>query len=75
MMCPNCGCDKFTVMKVFRDSVRRNKRWYQKTDADTRYIICDDCGQRYITETKIIAKILYENFKKKEVEIEHNREN
>ncbi len=46
MICPNCGCDKFTVMKVFRDNVRRNKRWYQKTDADTRYIICDDCGQR-----------------------------
>jgi len=62
MFCRYCGSDKFIVLKVNRErryDVRR-RSYLPDDDIDTRLIVCDVCGRRYITETMIIAEIGYD---------------
>lgn len=60
MICPKCGNDKFSVVNVFRNKIYRNEHWVYSS-RDTRLIICDDCGNRYFTETEIIAEIKFDS--------------
>ena len=62
MQCEKCGCEKFEVIKVFR-----NKKWDEKKSnyvfsnkCDTRKIICAECQSVYYTETIIIFSVVYD---------------
>jgi len=60
MFCPNCSCDKFDTVKVYRnrrfDPIKR--RWRYSDNHDTRKVLCVRCGQAYITETVIIHQVV-----------------
>lgn len=62
MICEKCGNDKFKITNVYRNTVRRKGRWVSVKN-DTRLIICQDCGERYFTETKIIGRVFYDKNK------------
>jgi len=62
MIC-QCGEEKFNIIKVIRNR-RLNKGKFKFNDAvDSRIIICSTCGERYITETRIVYRVTYRNYK------------
>ncbi len=66
MTCGNCGNEQFQVLKCYRNKQRVNGAWKFNQLCDTRIVICNDCGERFLTESFIIAKITYQNFKRLE---------
>lgn len=69
MMCRKCGCETFTVVKVFRNRIRKDNKWVFDREHDTRLHLCDDCGRRYYSPTALGIELDYdfENFRKKEI--------
>lgn len=69
MICRKCAGEKFNVIRVQRHAVRRDKGWLWSNDVDSRIILCEECGSRYLTETRIVEEIQYDFTQMKQLEI------
>lgn len=63
MICDNCISDDFAVVKVYRNRRMKEGRWVANDNVDTRLVLCNKCGTRYLTETVITHKITYKMYK------------
>lgn len=65
MQCPRCGSEKLDVIKVYRNSRYddKNKRFVRSACNDTRNILCSECKSNYVTETKMIFALEYNDKK------------
>ncbi len=59
MQCTKCGHEKLSVIKVERNRIRRNGIWIVANDKDTRIVVCDNCGKRYLTETTLMSEVVF----------------
>lgn len=60
MICPNCGNEKFEVIKVFRNKkIDKSGKHYFSNTIDTRKVICNDCLSVFYTETSLKFKKTY----------------
>ena len=71
MICPNCGHDDEKVVRVHRNLIFRDGKW-KKANVDTREIICNRCGARYLTETKLTHKIEFDKVQFRKIILEVN---
>lgn len=62
MTCPDCGSEKFHTTRVYRNRIHKSG-WVYSADKDSRVAICAECGGRFLTETKIVKRIIYKSFK------------
>lgn len=63
MICFNCYHEKVNVIKVYRNRRIKEGKWVANDKVDTRLISCEKCGQRYLTETVIVYRVGYKNYK------------
>lgn len=63
MQCDNCGNERFNTIRV-----HRSRRYDDERDAflhsnryDTRIIVCEECGQRVIAQTKATHVITFDD--------------
>lgn len=75
MICPNCGNDKYNVVKVLRNRRMKDGRFVVNDHVDSRFIVCTLCGERYISEAKITHRIVHKNFRTFSKNIFTNQEN
>lgn len=65
MLCKKCGSDKFDRIEVIRgkryDVV--NSRWFYTDSHDTRIVLCDGCGTKFLEESKITHVFVYNETK------------
>ncbi|MHC1736872.1 MAG: hypothetical protein AB9882_02540 [Ignavibacteriaceae bacterium] len=66
MICDKCGCEKLSVIKVFRNRERRNGKWVHNGRRDTRIVVCQLCGSIYKVTSILDAKIVMKNHKRYE---------
>ncbi len=69
MVCPKCGREKERVVRVYRNLIYRNGQW-KRSNIDTREIICNECGTRYFTETRLSHKIIFDHRVMKKIIVE-----
>lgn len=61
MECPECGSDRFSVIRVWRQRKHSDKgEPVYNSLYDMRRVICDACGTIYITETQILYSEQYD---------------
>lgn len=68
MTCDKCGCEKFKVLNVYRNRIRKDGEWVFAPNRDTRIVLCDDCGSRYYEESSLTMEILYCEHTMKKIE-------
>lgn len=66
MICDECGYEKLSVIKVYRNRERRSGKWLHNGRRDTRIVICQLCGTIYTATTTLVAKIVMKNHKRYE---------
>lgn len=64
MVCVECGCEKLLTVKVYRNTIRRDRKWLSSAKADTRLVVCDECGGRYYVESTLNQRIIFEKDRK-----------
>jgi len=64
MVCVDCGCEKLITVKVYRNRIRKDNVWFASDKADTRLVVCDECGARYYVESTLNQKISWKNDRK-----------
>jgi len=62
MVCA-CGNDEFKVIKVYRHRKLKDGRFKVNEHIDSRYLLCKLCGNRYISETILVAALIEKHFK------------
>jgi hypothetical protein len=67
-----CDCEKFTVIKCFRNKKRVNGKWVFSDTVDTRIIACNVCSRQYLTESVMISELVPHNYKRHERPLDNN---
>lgn len=70
MICTKCGNEKFITVRVYRNRAKdiNLDKWIFDGNRDIRMVMCEDCGLRYYTETKILSEFYYDEVHLKKME-------
>jgi len=63
MICTNCGNEDFSVVRVLRNRKLRKGKYKVSENIDSRELLCNTCGRRFITETTLVGEITYRNYR------------
>ena len=65
MLCKKCSHDRFDTIRTYRERKFQENKWVSVSDCDTRMIICQRCGARYMTESHLTHKVEFDQGKVK----------
>lgn len=67
MFCRKCSNDKFITIRVYRNRCIVGDKIVYSDDKDVRQIVCEKCGDRIHTETRMVNRIGYSKEKNSQI--------